>query len=374
VAADIGPTVLNTYKRVIALSGSGAKPFGGEQPLWYDYPNGARLYLGGMDRPGKVLSGERDFICVNQAEELALEDWETLTTRATGRGAVADHPMIFGDCNPGPEHHWIINRPSLKVIYSRHEDNPTLYDEQGRLTHQGERTMSVLDALTGLRKKRLRFGLWVGAEGQVYEGFDPAIHVLEDFTIPASWPRYRSIDFGFTNPFSCSWWAVDHDGRLYHYRQIYMTGKTVKSHAEDIKRASQGERYVATVADHDAEDRATLAENGIQTVAADKRISIGIEKVQERLAVQPDRKPRIFFLKNALVQVDKSLEDKHRPINTIQEFGAYVYPKGVDGKSNKEAPVDANNHGLDETRYMVMYFDAPKGRPTPPVTQSYASY
>jgi hypothetical protein len=126
VAADIGPTVLATYRKVVERSGSGAIPFGGSKPEWYDYPNGARLYIGGMDRPGKTLSGERDFIYVNQAEELHVEDWETLTTRATGRGAVTKTPMIFGDCNPAAPGHWIINRPTLNVLYSRHEDNPTL--------------------------------------------------------------------------------------------------------------------------------------------------------------------------------------------------------------------------------------------------------
>ena len=205
VAADIGPTVLATFRRVLALSGSGAKAYGGEKPEWYDYPNGARLYVGGMDRPGKVLSGERGVVYVNQAEELALEDWETLTTRVTGRGARTATPMIFGDCNPGPEYHWIKNRPTLRVLESRHEDNPTLYDERGELTEQGRRSMAILDALTGLRYKRLRLGLWVGAEGQVYEEFDPAVHVIDSFPIPESWPRYRSIDFGYANPFSCSW-------------------------------------------------------------------------------------------------------------------------------------------------------------------------
>jgi phage terminase large subunit len=58
VAADIHPTVLVTYREIIQRSASGAVPYGGEKPEWYDYPNGARLYVGGMDRPGKVLSGE----------------------------------------------------------------------------------------------------------------------------------------------------------------------------------------------------------------------------------------------------------------------------------------------------------------------------
>ena len=29
------------------------------------------------------------------------------------------------------------------------------------------------------------------------------------------------VDFGYTNPFTCQWWAMDHDGRLYLYREIF---------------------------------------------------------------------------------------------------------------------------------------------------------
>lgn len=358
VAADIGPTVLRTYQRVIALSGSGATPYGGHSPQWYDYPNGARLWIGGMDRPGKVLSGERDGIYVNQAEELTLEDWETLTTRTTGRGAVTETPMLFGDCNPGPPTHWIINRPSLQVLYSRHEDNPTLYDDTGRITDQGRRSMAILDALTGIRHKRLRMGLWVAAEGVVYDDFDRSIHLLDH--MPSGWEHWRkirSIDFGYTNPFVCQWWAIDGDGRMYLYRELYMSQRTVKVHAGQIETLSGDEHYDVTVSDHDAEDRATLVENGIGTSAADKAVSIGIQAVQERLKVAGDGKPRLFILKNSLVERDEVIAERHRPVCTEQEFESYMWPKGADGKAVKEDPVKVDDHGMDAMRYAVMSED-----------------
>ncbi len=199
VAADIPPTVLVTYRRVIERSRSGAQAYGGEKPEWFDYPNGARLYIGGMDRPGKVLSGERDWIYANQAEELTLDDWETLSTRTTGRGAVTDTPMLFGDCNPGPEDHWILKRQALRVFHSKHEDNPSLFDEDGSLTAQGVRTMQTLDALTGIRKSRLRHGLWVGAEGLFFEEFDYDLHTCDPFVIPADWPMWGALDHGFAH-------------------------------------------------------------------------------------------------------------------------------------------------------------------------------
>jgi PBSX family phage terminase large subunit len=372
IAADIGPTVLRTYKKVIERSRSGARPYGGEKPEWYDYPNGARLYVGGMDRPGKVLSGERDFVYVNQAEELSLEDWETLTTRTTGRGAVTDTPMLFGDCNPGPPAHWIINRPSLTVLHSTHEDNPSLYDDGGALTPQGVRSMRILDNLTGVRKKRLRLGLWVAAEGTVYD-FDRAVHLIDPFPIPPEWTRMRAIDFGYTNPFVCQWWALDPDGRMYLYREIYMTHRTIKVHAKKISELERWhledgsdnpdrEHIAYTVADHDAEDRATLAEARIGTTAASKAISPGIQKVEERLKIAGDGKARLFVMRGALVELDEEyLVQQKQPTCTEQEFEMYMWPKGADGKPLKEVPVDLYNHGMDAMRYAVMRLDGSRG-------------
>jgi phage terminase large subunit len=363
-------TVLQTYERKILHPAHPARPYGGQRPSWYDYPNGGRLWLAGFDDPGKALSSERDFIYVNQAEELTADDWEVLSTRCTGRAGATPHPQLFGDCNPGPAHHWILQRPTLTVLESRHEDNPALWDADRKdWTEQGRRTMAVLDALSGVRRERLRFGRWVSAEGVVYEGFDARVHVVAPFPIPDGWTRLRSIDFGYTNPFVCQWWALDHDGRMYLYRELYMSGRTVRQHAEQVKQIERWylpdgktlsptrEQVGYAAADHDAEDRATLDECGIPTAPADKAISPGVQAVESRLAVAADGKPRLFLFANALVERDEVLAEAHLPVCTRQEFDTYVWPKGADGKPVKESPVDLNNHGMDALRYAVRWAD-----------------
>jgi len=81
----------------------------------------------------------------------------------------------------------------------------------------------------------------------VYDDWDPAVHLLDPFAIPDDWRRFRAIDFGYTNPFCCQWWAVDGDGRMYLYREVYMTRRTVREHARTIAEYSDGERIEATV-------------------------------------------------------------------------------------------------------------------------------
>jgi hypothetical protein len=222
-------------------------------------------------------------------------------------------------------------------------------------TEQGRRTLTVLSALTGVRRERLFRGPWVSAEGTVYE-FDEVVHVVETFDPPVAWRRVRSVDFGFTNPFCCGWWALDPDGRMYLYREVYHTRRTVAVHARQIKALSAGEWIEATVADHDAQDRSTLVANGIPTVAARKELSPGITAVEERLKVQPDGRPRLFAMRGCLVERDQALAEAKHPVCTEQEFNVYSW-KGSDGKPVKEVPVDLYNHGMDQTRYAVRWAD-----------------
>lgn len=356
VRASMYGSVLRTYDRVRAIKG-GVTPYGGQHPEWYDYPNGSRLWVAGLDNPGKALSSERDMIYINQAEELTLEDWETLATRATGRGAVAPWTQLLGDCNPGPPKHWIKQRHALAFYESRHEDNPSLFTADGQPTVQGLKTLAVLDNLTGVRFLRLRKGIWAGAEGMVYDEYDPALHLMDRFEIPRAWRRIRAVDFGYTNPFVCQWWAVDHDGRMYLYRELYMTRRTVEEHAPLIVKHSAGETYEVTVADHDAEDRATLERKGIPTDRARKEIGVGIQKVQERLKKAGDGKPRLFILKDSLIEVDEDLRARNKPLSSEDEIVGYVWPRSQDNKPIKEVPVDLDNHGMDTMRYAVMYVD-----------------
>lgn len=342
--------------------GAPVKKHGGSHPTGYSYPNGSRIVLGGMDNPSKLLSSEWDVIYVNQAEELTLDEWGALTGRATGRAENMPYAQVLGDCNPGPPTHWILHRPSLRMIEARHEDNPTLFDQTTNTwTARGLTTLAVLDALPGVRRQRGRYGKWVAAEGQVYEDFDRAVHLVdrEMVKIRDGWPRLWAIDFGYTNPFVWQEWVQDPDGRLYLNREIYRVRRLVEDHARDILQlTANGPRPAAVVGDHDAEDRATFERHaGVRVTPAYKAVSPGIEAVQARLRLAGDGKPRLFIVRDALAERDETLAEEHKPCSTLDEIDVYVWPKAVDGRPVKEAPVKDNDHGMDPMRYIVAHVD-----------------
>jgi PBSX family phage terminase large subunit len=315
----------------------------------YSFPNGSEIVVAGMDKPSKIMSTEYDVIYVQESIELTEAEWEMLTTRL--RHGVMPYQQIIGDTNPDRPTHWIKRRAEagkLKLLEGRHEDNPTVTPEY----------LAKLDALTGPRKLRLRYGRWVQAEGVVYEGWDAAVHVVDRFEIPASWDRYWAIDFGFTAPFVWLAFALDPDGRLYCYREIYWTKRLVEDHARHIRELVSGEpRPKAIICDHDAEDRATLMRHlDMVTVPAWKAVGFGIQSVATRLRQAGDGKARLFFLRDSLVARDPALVEAKKPTSVLEEWDGYIWREDA-GLRRGEEPLKQNDHGMDAVRYMCASID-----------------
>jgi hypothetical protein len=364
VRASLTTTGLVTWESLVVPPGSAwLGECSREHRLEYTFPNGSVVTTGGLDKPAKIMSSEYDLIYVQEATELKEEGWEALTTRL--RNGVLPYQQLLADCNPSAPTHWLKKRceaGKCRMLESRHEDNPRLWDGRG-WTPGGRRYLAALDNLTGARKLRLRFGRWVQAEGVVYDGWDSAVHVVDPFPVPPEWPRYWAVDFGYTNPFVCQWWAMDPDGRLYLYREIYRTKRLVEDHARHALRLSGDEPKPAGVyGDHDAEDRATFVRHaGLGVTAAVKAVSPGIQLVTERLQKAGDGKPRLFLFRGATVERDPELVEAKRPTSTEEEFDSYSWAKAADGKPNKEEPVKEFDHGLDALRYLVASLSRPAG-------------
>lgn len=318
----------------------------------YRYPNGSVIILGGLDKPSKVMSAEYDIIYVQECTELSENEWESLSTRL--RNGKMPYQQLLGDCNPDAPTHWLKLRADAGrclMLESRHEDNPTVTLDY----------LARLDALTGVRLLRLRYGVWAAAEGMVYQdAWDRRRNLIDRFPIPREWPRYLSIDFGFTNPFVCQWWAEDPDGRLFRYREIYKTKTLVEDHARTIQRVSRwgeqdGEPLPrAIICDPSAaEAKAQLRQHlGMSVWDAPNDVLAGIQCVAARLRPAGDDKPRLVLLRDSLVERDPLLAEVKRPTCTEEEIESYIWQNGT-----KEAPVKENDHGCDTMRYMAAYRD-----------------
>lgn len=176
---NLGRTALRTleeevligWDRSVKRSLDGVQFFGGSQnePAAYNYPNGSRIVVGGMDQPRKVLGSQYSEIFANEITELTEEDWETLSGRAR-RGEGGELSM-FGDCNPSYDRHWVLKRVNagkMRMFKTVLRDNPAYFLPTGHTTELGAAYLARLQGMTGTRYQRFYLGEWVGMENAIY--------------------------------------------------------------------------------------------------------------------------------------------------------------------------------------------------------------
>ena len=192
------------------------------------------------DRDLERLQGvEYDVIFLDEATQLSEFQMKTITACLRG---VNDFPKrVYYTCNPGGQGHGYIKRIFIDKKYEEGED-PKDYTFIRSLVTDNKALMKVqpdyikqLDALPPKLRDAWLYGRWDIFEGQFFEDFvdQPKgyadrrwTHVITPFEIPADWRIYRSFDWGYAKPFSCGWWARDHDGTLYRILELYGCTKT----------------------------------------------------------------------------------------------------------------------------------------------------
>lgn len=311
----------------------------------YRYLNGSRIAVAGMDDAEKLKSSEYDLVYVQEATELAMIDWEMLLSRL--RNGVMSYQQLIADCNPGDPGHWLKRRCDAGVtllLDSRHADNPSLTPGY----------LATLDRLTGYLYERLRLGLWTAAEGMYFPEFRPELHVCDRLELPAEWPRWLAVDYGFAAPFCCLWLARSPDRRIYVYRELYAAGLRDEQQAALISRRSEGERILRRVADPSmfAERReqgkpsiaSVYGQNGVMLERASNQRVAGWNACRRALAVgdEPGAKPRLQIVGVACP-------------NLVRTIPAMVHD-GLDPEdlADEVKGVKTEDHAVDAWRYGMM--------------------
>ena len=367
--------------------------FGGEKPEFFEYRNGTRIYVNGVDKPQNLLSDFFDAALVNQCELLPFDAWDELTGRVTERAGVMPIAQLVGDCNPSIPNHWIrqqAKEKKLAYFSLSFLDNPEIIDQtdpklaefkrgfennpdpkllkkiEHLFTDSGFRRVEKLKNLEGLRFKRGFLGVWGSGEDLVFEGFNPEIHIV-DTTIMPNWPRYLSVDWGYRDAASVIWWAHAPDDRLYAYKEIYKTG-VIKPDLIELIKDNCDKNYdrirYAAVDSADQDGVAQLKLAGFRVNEPPKDRVAQIQAVQKRLKVDETGQPGIFFLRDRLVHPpDEALKEKYLPVEVTDEFLGLSYSEKRTGNPQKDdAETDGEKHGIDGTSYLVRTLEkGPRG-------------
>ena len=360
--------------------------YGGERPEFFEYGNGTRIYMNGLDQPNNLLSDFFDAGFVNQAELVPFDAWDELTARVSERAGIAPIAVLIGDNNPNVKHHWIRQQAKenkLEYFKMSFLDNPEIIPDQDSerlidfkrkfenepdkkliktiedlFTDSGWRRVEKLMNLEGLRFKRGFLGVWGGDEGLVFEKFDPEIHIIDgtvEATIMPNWKRYLSIDWGFRNPSSVIWWARTPDDRLYAYKEIYKTALTkpeliqlIKDNCDPYDRIQY-----AAVDSEDQEGVEMLRRAGFRVNEPKKDRVAQIQAVQERLKVDNTGKPALMFLRDRLVHPpDPNQREDYKPVEVTDEFLSLTFEEKMKGTRKDDQETVGDDHGTDSTAYL----------------------
>lgn len=314
-------------KRCRLVSGSGE--------LWL---LGRRVYLAGANderAEGKIrgltLAGL-------YGDELTLwpeSFWAMSLSRLRQRGA-----SLFGTTNPDSPAHWLkrdyLDRADELDLYRAHfklRDNPTLPEDYVR---------AIEAEYVGLWRKRYVEGLWVIAEGAVFDAWDPERHVVRELPRITRW--WSAVDYGTTNPFSMLLFGLGADGR------VYVTAEWRWDSAERGRQRTDAEYVTETrawlrererwpewtfVPPEEPGFRLEMQRGGWHGVReADNAVLDGIRLVASTLA--QDR-----------LRVHESCE------GLIDEFPGYCWDSRAQ-MAGVDQPIKADDHSLDALRYGLL--------------------
>jgi phage terminase large subunit len=265
-----------------------------------------------VDQPQKIRGRKREFLFINEANELNFEDWQQLVFRTTEK--------IVIDYNPSDEYHWIydkvLTREDVEFYKTTYLNNKfldkSIIDEIERLKETDEQYWQIY----GLGEK--------GISKATIFNYTEVSKVPED----AEFISYGA-DAGYTNDPSTLVSVYRKDHNLYIKEHLYRTMMTTRDLSEHFKLVGVGR-------------------NPIYFDAAEPRLIDELRRMGHN--VQPSLKGRdsinagIDLLKRFKIHLTNDSD------NLIMEFRNYKWQEDRSGKLTN-TPVDKNNHLIDASRY-----------------------
>lgn len=295
---ELQQSVLRQLARIGYASALGARWNGSTYEL--RFPGGSVLTFGHAKNTveaSALLSAEINLLIIDERTTIPPDVVDLLYTRV--RTGVPGVPVlgIRSATNPGDIGH---SRVLTDYIEATDHGEKEILDAnsrrrifiQSRISDTPQLGADYLKNLAGLPEKLRKAyleGDWTVFAGQVFDEWRYDRHVVKPFTIPGSWMRYNGIDWGYAAPWCTLWAAVDEDGRVYFYRELYATQVGETDQAKRILEAEAGDEPTGPRFADDAmwasrgEEKSiadAYADNGVHLTRAGKGEGSRIARVQ----------------------------------------------------------------------------------------------
>ncbi|MDR1507824.1 MAG: terminase family protein [Treponema sp.] len=201
------------------------------------FPNGSAIRFGYLERDNDVTRYQGHQYTWVAFDELGNYKtdfaWRYMISRI--RSPAGAPCYIRGTANPGGVGHaWIKNRfvdgfiPGK--IYKFNSDGdittrcfiPSLLDDNRILMQNDPGYARRLKNLPSHIYRALRYGDWDVFAGQVFDEWRREKHVVKPFALEqTSWHKFYSFDWGYQKPYALLKLAVNGDGKVVQYGEIY---------------------------------------------------------------------------------------------------------------------------------------------------------
>ena len=275
--------------------------------------------------------------------------------------------MIRATCNPfGVGHGWVKERyrigsfPDGRIINEdgreRVRIHSSIYENEHLLTADPEYLNGLKAIKDPNRKKAWLLGDWDIHVGSFLEGvWDASKHVVDPFPIPSSWAVWKAMDWGYSAPYAVYWFAMDCDGCIYLWRELYGAGE--KAGQGSREGAAEVARKIKRIEEHDSrlgyEYRLNLADPSIFSKNGTDR-SIGQifrDNGVRWLEAWNARGSRV----NGAQEIIRLLaEDKLKIFRTCKHWLRTVPGLPPDELNPEDVDTTVEDHAWDATRYGVM--------------------
>lgn len=128
-----------------------------------------------------------------------------------------------------PEKPFLIGPDGSKIDLSyrkRTRITSTVWENKLLLENDPSYLASILSIADVNRRKAWLNGDWDIHVGSFLEGvWDASKHIVEPFFIPSGWEMWRSMDWGYSAPYCVLYFAMNPDGVIFVFREIYGKGE-----------------------------------------------------------------------------------------------------------------------------------------------------
>jgi PBSX family phage terminase large subunit len=279
--------------------------------------------------------------CLAMADELTLLP-EGFVKQLLGRLSVPN-ARLYASTNPDGPSHWVrrdfLAREDELDMRSWHftlKDNPSL-------------TQAYIESLgteyTGLWRKRFLEGLWVAAEGAVYDMWDEDHHVVDILPQIHRWIAV-GVDYGTTNAFAAVLLGLGTDRRLYvasewrydaRHQKRQLTdveySERLRAWLDDVPRIGMVRPQFVTVDPSAASFVQQLKRDRLTPTPANNSVLDGIRTVSSLLATNR-------------LRVHSSCKE------LIAEISGYAWDDKA-AEKGEDKPIKAADHSCDALRYAV---------------------